>query len=510
MNRTILRRIRAEKRKVDRRLLQAQGGMKPRGRLPEFSAGRVRYEMSDRVRAIHAGGLGALRDVVRRVGLVGHLNEKLNLLKFHRPYLESDHVLNIAYNVLCGGRTLEDIELRRNDRAFLDALGARAIPDPTTAGDFCRRFSTADVWKLLDAINEARVGVWRRCGARLTDQVARIDADGVVVETAGECKEGIDYNAYKKAWGYHPLVVSLANTQEPLFVVNRSGNRPSHEGAPAALDKAIELCRRGGFKNILLRGDTDFSMTQYLDGWHEDGVRFVLGYKAAPGLKSKAGSIGDDEYEALVRKAERVLKTKPRKKPARVREAIVRERGYLNQVLESEDVAEFDHQPTAAKGTYRMVVLKKTIIEERGQQCLDTVVRYFFYITNDRGMTKEEVVLEANGRCDQENLNAHLKGDVRALRAPLNTLEANWAYMVMVSLAWSLKAWFALLLPSSPRWRKRHDAERDSLLRMEFRTFLNRVVMVPVQIVRTARRLVYRFLSWRPELHLLVRSLSGG
>ena len=245
--------------------------------------------------------------------------------------------------------------------------------------------------------------------------------------------------------------MSLANTQEPLFVVNRSGSRPSHEGAPAALDKAIALCRRGGFKDILLRGDTDFSMTQYLDRWHEDGVRFVLGYKAAPSLKSKAGGITDDDYEALVRETERVLKAKPRKKPARVREAIVRERGYLNQVLESEDVAEFDHQPTAAEGTYRMVVLKKTIIEERGQQCLDTVVRYFFYITNDRGMTKEEVVLEANGRCDQENLNAHLKGDVRALRAPLNTLEANWAYMVMVSLAWSLKAWFALLLPSSPR-----------------------------------------------------------
>jgi hypothetical protein len=185
------------------------------------------------------------------------------------------------------------------------------------------------------------------------------------------------------------------------------------------------------------------------------------------------------------------------------------ERLHLNKILESEEVGEFLHKPQRAKGTYRIVVLKKNIREERGQQCFDNVVRYFLYITNDFEMSKEEVVFEANGRCDQENLNAHLKGGIRSLHAPLNTLDANWAYMVMVSLAWTLKAWFALLLPSSPRWRERHDAEREAILRMEFRTFLNRIVLVPAQIVRTGRRIVFRLLAWRPEVHILVRSLQG-
>ena len=79
---------------------------------------------------------------------------------------------------------------------------------------------------------------------------------------------------------YHPLLVSLANTGEPLFIVNRSGNRPSHEGAASYLDQAIKLCRRAGFEDILLRGDTDFSQVRHLDRWNVQGVRFVFGYKA--------------------------------------------------------------------------------------------------------------------------------------------------------------------------------------------------------------------------------------
>lgn len=483
--------------------------MQPRSAGPEFSTRRVRYEMADRTRAIPMGGIGALVSLVARLGLAERLDASLELLKLHRPYHESDHVLNIAYNVLCGGRTLDDIELRRNDRVFLDLLGARALPDPTTAGDFCRRFRAEDVWTLLDALNDTRVQVWKQRGPALTEQVARIDADGVVVSTFGERKQGMDFNGHKRVWGYHPLVVSLANTQEPLFVVNRSGNRPSHEQAPEVLDKAIAVVRRGGFEQILLRGDTDFSMTRHLDRWTDQGVRFVFGYKAGKPMISRAQAVPEDDYDELVRKASGIFEGTPRAKQPRVKERIVRERAYLNKVLESEEVAEFEHKPSRAKKTYRIIALKKNIREERGQLCLDNVVRYFFYVTNDREMTPEQVVFEANGRCDQENLNAHLKGGIRALHAPLNTLEANWAYMVMVSLAWSLKAWFALLLPSSPRWRERHEAERERLVRMEFRTFLNRIMLVPAQVVRTGRRLVLRLLAWRPDLHLLVRSLAA-
>jgi hypothetical protein len=302
--------------------------------------------------------------------------------------------------------------------------------------------------------------------------------------------------------------VSLANTQEPLFVVNRSGNRPSAEGAAEVLDRAVALCVRAGFGDILLRGDTDFSLTTNFDRWTESGVRFVFGYDAQASMISKAQGVPEQEFEELLRKAECAFERKQRAKQPRVKEDLVCERGYLNKRLEAEDLAEFDHKPSRSKKTYRMVVLRKTIIEERGQLVLGNDYRYFFYVTNDFEMTKEEVVLESNQRCNQENLHAHLKGGVRALHAPLNTLEANWAYMIMVALAWTLKAWFALLLPSSPRWHAQHEAERDRVLRMEFRTFLNRLMLVPTQVIRTGRRLVFRFLAWRPDLHILVRSLN--
>ena len=470
----------------------------------------VTYEMSERVGAMPHGGLAAVHKLVLGTGLVGRLDAALELLKVHRPYHESDHVLNMAYNVMCGGRTLDDIELRRNDEVFLDALEVEAIPDPTTAGDFCRRFKAADVEALMGAINESRLEVWQRQGPAFTAQRARIDADGSFVTTTGECKEGMALS-YKNGWGYHPLLVSLANTNEPLFIVNRGGSRPSHEGAAGYFDKAIALCRRGGFEDILLRGDTDFSQTTELDRWDEDGVCFVFGYDAAPNLKGHADGLGSGDYDELARRAKRafVEQGQRRARPRRVKEELVVRKGYKNIRLKSEDIAEFEYSPTACNKTYRMVVLRKNLSVERGETVLFDDVRYFFYITNDRDLTVDQVVFESNDRCDQENLIAQLKGELRALHAPVNTLNANWAYMVMASLAWSLKAWMALSLPVSPRWRDKHEAERDAWLRMDFRTFRNAIIDVPVQIVRSGRRRIWRLLAWRPQLPVLFRLLNA-
>ena len=191
------------------------------------------------------------------------IDPRLHVLKRHLPYHESDHVLNVAYNLLSGGTRLEHLELRRNDEVYLDALGAQRIPDPTTEGDFCRRFAPGDVDTLMDVFNEIRCRVWQHQPAEFFEE-ATIDADGVLVDTYGECKEGMDIN-YKGGWGYHPLLVSLANTSEPLYVLNRSGNRTSHEGAAGYLDRAISLCRRAGFKKVTLRGDTAFTQTRHLD-----------------------------------------------------------------------------------------------------------------------------------------------------------------------------------------------------------------------------------------------------
>ena len=491
MKHTIRRRIERAKAKIESRLAAAvtinAGG-------PVMS-GKASYELADKTRANPWGGIGAIHRLAHKLGLPSTINRALQLLKMHVPYHESDHVLNVAYNLLCGGRTLDDIEHRRQCAAYLDTLGARSIPDPTTTGDFCRRFDENAIWQLMDAINEVRVGVWRQRGAAFLKQTARIDADGTMVATTGACKQGIDIN-HEGVWGYHPLLVSLANTQEPLFVLNRSGNRPSHEGAEFVFDLAMDLCEKAGFEDILLRGDTDFSLTSCFDRWTARGARFVFGYDAKPNLCEKASDFAESEYHELVRRAERVIATQPRARPVNEKRKVVREREFNVLVTKDEMLAEFMYKPGKCERAYRFVVLRKTISNERGQKHLFDEYRYFFYVTNDTELSPNEVVHEARSRCNQENLNDQLKNGVRAFHAPVNTLLANWAYMVMASLAWSLKAWAALLLPVSPRWREQHERERDQLLRMEFRSFVSYFVCVPCQVVMAARRILLRVLAW--------------
>jgi len=186
----------------------------------------------------------------------------------------------------------------------------------------------------------------------------------------------------------------------------------------------------------------------------------------------------------------------------------VREREFENIRLFSEMVAEFAYCPTACRKSYRVVVVCKNLTVEKGEHLLFDDLRYFFYITNDRTSPAEELVPAANGRCNQENLIEQLKNGARAMEMPVGDLVGNWAYMVMASLAWTLKAWLALILPETGRWGKKYKAQKDSLLGMEFKKFLNGLMRLPCQIVRTGRRIVYRLLSWNPWLEVLLRGVE--
>jgi hypothetical protein len=491
VNRKIRRHLSKAKRKIDERLAGFRRA--PVRGEPVFTASNVKYEVSNRVQAINAGGIGLVHKMVRKLGLAEVIDEYLHLLKLHLPYHESDHVLNIAYNILCNGKVLDDLEVLRNNAAYLDALGVNTIPDPTTAGDFCRRFEIEHIYTLMDAVNKVRLKVWKSQPDKFFD-TARVDVDGIFVDTYGECKEGMDIN-YKGQWGYHVLLASLANTQEPLFLVNRSGNRPSHEGAPAIIDKSVALLRDAGFRQIIVRGDTDFSLTAHFDRWDKQSVTFVFGVDASAPMKDRASFCGlQDE---LIRKA-RELKTTPRERPENFKQQVIEQRNFTDFRLVSEDVGEFDHRPEKCEKAYRVVVVRKNLMVLKGGDPLFPDTRFFFYITNNREMTMEEVVKESNDRCNQENLGAQLKGGVRALRAPLGSLESNWAYMVMASLAWSLKAWLALSLPEAGREKEQNVLAKRELLAMEFRTFLNAIVLVPAQIIRAGRRIIYRLLAWNP------------
>ena len=504
MKAIIRKRLKKAKRRIERRLRPIAWKEQAK---PMFAARNIQYEIAERGRAVAAGGIGAMHLVAQRSGLIKLINQHVRLLKRHIPYYESDHVLNIADNILCGGSRLEHIEHRRNDEAYLDALGAQRIPDPTTEGDFCRRFETPEqVEILMEAINEARLNVWRKQPGKFFDE-AVIDADGTIADTTGECKQGMDI-AYNGKWGYSPLVISLANTGEPLYLSNRSGNRPSSEGAADYLDRAATVCRRAGFKSIRFRGDADFTQTERLDRWNADGVKFVFGIPAMANLVEIAESLENTAFSPLHRPAKYDVKTEPRKRPENVKQRIVREREYKNIRLQSEEVAEFDYRPTKCTTSYRVIALKKNLAVERGEQWLFDDVRWFFYITNDWKKSAAGIVRDANQRCNQENLIAQLKGGVKAMTMPVDTLLSNWAYMVMASLAWTLKAWAALLLPEDGRWAQKHRKEKRTLLRMEFATFAQAFVQMPAAIIRTARRIVYRLLSWNPWQHVFFRLLD--
>src|SRR5260370_25664492 len=333
---------------------------------PMFTARTIHYEISQRSHGLAYGGIGAMHLLARKLGLIEAIDQRLHLLQIHRPYHESDHVLNIAYNALCDGTCLEDIELRRQDEVFLDALGARRIPDPTTAGDFCRRFSPEHIQTFQDLCNDTRLQVWADQPADFFAQ-ARIDLDGTLVGTNGQCKQGIDI-AYNGIWGYHPLIVSLANTGEVLSVLNRPGNRPSHEGAAAEVDRALRVCFEGGFRKVLLRGDTDCSQTKHLDGWNADPrVRFIFGLDKSWTKHVLADDLQAAAWHKLDRPPRYEVKTQPRQKPARVKEEIVRQRAFDNKRLVSEDVAEMPYRPTACKNTYRLIVVRKNLSVEKGE-----------------------------------------------------------------------------------------------------------------------------------------------
>jgi hypothetical protein len=355
----------------------------------------------------------------------------------------------------------------------------------------------------MEQFNATRVQVWQQQPTSFFDE-AIIDADGTMVETTGECKQGIDIN-HKGQWGYHPLLISLSNTMEPLYIVNRSGNRPSHEKAAAYLDRAVSLCRGAGFRKIKLRGDTDFTQTEHLDRWDGENVQFVFGIDAMSNLYEIVENLPLGAWKRLRRRPRHEVKTQPRQRPENVKQQIVRDRGFENIRLVDEHVAEFPYRPTKCRNTYRVVVVWKDLEISKGQLKLFDDSTCFFYITNDRKSSAAEIVFQANGRCDQENLIEQQKSGVRALTAPLDSLLSNWAYMVIASLAWSLKAWAALLLPVSGRWKERHEGEKRTLLRMDFVTFCSAIINIPAQIVRTGRKIVYRFLSWNPWQHVFFR-----
>jgi len=284
------------KQRIAKRL--AESSAADRGQ-PMTQSANIHYEFSERYGGTGYGGMAAVHAFVKRIGLDTQINQRLTVFKKRSPYYESDHVLNVAYNAMCGARSLQEIELRRNDEHYLDSLGAERIPDPTTTGDFCRRLDAYSIGVLQDAIDEVRLDVWNAQDKGFK-KLATIDMDATIVETDGECKGGMDIS-YKNIWGYHPLLCTLAETGEVLRLTNRGGNAQSGHNAFKDVDKTIALCKKACFERILLRGDTAFTQTDHLDRWDADNVEFVFGIAKHANLLAKIDEIAEEQWEPVPR-----------------------------------------------------------------------------------------------------------------------------------------------------------------------------------------------------------------
>ena len=213
---------------------------------PMFRASNIHYKLSDRT---------------RRSGLIEALDRYVEVLKVHLPYHESDHVLNLAYNVLAGGTCMEDIELRRNNEVYLDALGTQRIPDPTTEGDFLRRFGRFDIESLMTAINETRLGVWRRAGFR------KIKFRGDTDSSQCEHLDRWDSAGVQFVFGFdsQPNLVGLADSLaeqvwEPLERRAKYAVRTEPRERPVNVKEAVVIERE--FENIRL-GSEDVAEFDY-------------------------------------------------------------------------------------------------------------------------------------------------------------------------------------------------------------------------------------------------------
>lgn len=498
MNANLRQQLQRRNRKLRHRISIEQGVWQS----PMIRPGRTKIELAEKQQAISCGGIAVIMDMINQLGLRNFLNDAAKVFRLHLPYDEADHIFNIALNLLAGGTCIEHLEQRRNDEAYLDALGAERIPDPTTAGDFCRRFGAVKLIEVMQGINHARQQVWKQQEDSFFDQ-ATIEADGTMVETNAEKKQGIGIN-HKGVWGYHPLVITLAETQEVLYLHNRSGNRPSHEHSSFYFDLAIEQCRKAGFRKIVLRGDTDFSSSEHLDRWDHSGVKFVLGFDANQTLTGIADSLPKSAWKPLDR--EKPAVANPRARRPNYKEPIVEANGYENQKLRAESYAEFDYQPSACQQSYRMVVVRKDIDVKKGQHLLFDKEKYFFYISNESAedVSTRAVILAGNQRCNQENTISQLKA-CHALTAPLDNLESNGAYMLFASLAWTLKIWSGMMIRvnGNPNQRRVQAAARKRVITMEFATYLNTLMQFPAQIIRSAGQRIFRFLTYRPSLDLL-------
>jgi hypothetical protein len=480
----------------------------PRRVGPVFSNRQVRVQVQLRGKITPYGGLSLAHDLAMRLELDRDINRSLRLLTINVPYFESDHILTHVYNLYVGGHCIEDIANLQHSDAIKHLLGACRIPDPSTAGDFLRRFDEFHLHNFQAVIDRAREKVWRKI-PRSRKKVGTVDLDSTIKEVYGQCKQGADFS-YNGKWSYHPFLATLAETNEPLRTTNRPGNRPSAEGAAQVLHEVLPMVGRH-FGKVFVRGDSKFYQRAIIAECERYGASFAFVMDGYAVLQKKADSLPPSAWKPFsAHRAEEVAQAaankKTRRKRTRVRTKQARQRGYKTLATTKQWVTEFDYtipqggnwdDAGVAGRAYRVVVKRQQVDISEGQKYLFTEYRDRFVITDipRSHMDPSEVICFAYGRCDQENIIEQFKNGIAAMRMPTGELLANGAFLMAGQLAWCLRSWLsALALP-------------EETTRWEWKWFRQAFVYIAAKITHGARRAkVYLAGSHRFVGHVIIAS----
>jgi hypothetical protein len=426
------------------------------------------------------GGLAVAAGLARKLGLPQLLDERLQVLKLHLPYTEADHVLAQAYNLYVGGTCLEDLANLQGSEAVRRILGACRLPDPTTAGDFLRRFGQPELDALDEAIDETQDRVWHRRFGRRRQPLAIVDLDSHVREVYGVQKQGADLS-YKGTWSYHPLVISLAGTQECLRLINRPGNAPSAEGASEQLQQLLpRLGRR--FRRVVVRGDSAFLDHKILDTCADAGQHFAIVMPSYPNVYALADKLPKNAWRCFQPRARRnqPRTRRQRRRRPNLRRRTARRRNKRDLRLRRQWIAEIPYRPARCRHTYRLIIRRQLIEETDKQGNLFDLWRYRLALTNLNDLPADEVLDLTYQRCDQENLIEQLQNGLAGLRMPTGELMSNAAFLRCARLAHNLKSWLAqLVLP------------RETL-RWEWKRFRHAFVYVAATVIHRARQVWVR------------------
>jgi hypothetical protein len=427
---------------------------------------RLQVEIAERSTVTPYGGLALATAFLKRFRVAQEIDARVHVLKFPLPFHESDHVLAQALNLYVGGACLEDQAALQHDEGVLRMLGACRLPDPTTAGDFLRRFeervhpgSLAGLRSAIDAVQDA---VWRKLAGKRKKKrdLAVVDLDGHTKTLYGVQKEGADFD-HKGRWSYNVLLASLAGTGECLAVRNRSGNLRSSHGAAELLEETLPRVNRR-FADVLVRADSDFDRRDVREACEAEGAFFAFVAREASNRLSWAEGIPESAWKPFRTRAHRdsqARRARPgfeaRRKKRNRRRRRARERGYTNLQLARQWVAEIPWTPPGSTKTYRMILRRQLIEESEGQESMFEFYRYRYVVTNlPHSWSAPEVIDATYQRCDQENVIEQMGSGVALWRMPVAEFDGNSAWLEIGRLAWNLGKWIAqLVLPAEVvRW----------------------------------------------------------